>query len=318
MSITGGWRSVNAFEPTTFINHFTCLETVSACPVCNATQFSPYLICRDYLVSQREFAIQQCDKCGFRFTNPRPDVSEIGKFYKSEDYVSHNDSGGGLINSLYRIVRSYTLQTKLSLINRLNTKQGSLLDVGCGTGAFLETCKAGGWVIAGMEPDSDARRIAEQKSEVFIYPSLDSLSRSGKRFDVITLWHVLEHIPNLAIAVVQLRELLTEKGTLVIAVPNSDSHDAKKFGKYWAAYDVPRHLYHFTPSSMTFLFENYGMNICEQLPMNFDAFYISLLSTKHRDGKTNYIESGWSGLISNLKAVSTGQSSSITYIIRRK
>ncbi|AQG82610.1 methyltransferase [Spirosoma montaniterrae] len=293
------------------------METVLACPLCNTTRFSPFLVCRDYLVSQQDFAIQQCDNCGLRLTNPRPDLSEIGNYYKSYAYVSHNDQGGGLINSIYRTVRSYTLKSKLSLLNKLNAGVGSLLDVGCGTGAFLETCQNGGWKIAGMEPDADAREVAEKKLNLSIAPSLDSISSELKQFDSITLWHVLEHIPNLGETLEQLRQLLTEQGTLIIAVPNSDSYDATHYGRYWAAYDVPRHLYHFTPATMKQLVEKHGMRIQKQIPMNFDAFYIALLSTKYRKGNTDYINSGWTGLVSNLKASTSGHSSSITYIIKK-
>lgn len=292
------------------------METIDQCPVCGNTQFSPFLTCKDYLISKQDFTIQQCTSCGFRLTNPRPTADQIGAYYKSEDYVSHNDSGGGIINMAYRAVRTYTLQSKLSLINNLNKGSGRILDVGCGTGAFLEACKKGGWDVMGMEPDSDARTISAQKLNVSISPSLDEL-RGAAPFEIISLWHVLEHIPDLNKTLPMLWDLLAKKGTLLVAVPNSDSYDAAYFKEYWAAYDVPRHLHHFTPSTIEPLFRKHGFQLVEQKPMPFDALYIGMLSTRYQTGRTNYLRSMRVGLASNAKAKRSGNSSSITYMFKK-
>jgi 2-polyprenyl-3-methyl-5-hydroxy-6-metoxy-1,4-benzoquinol methylase len=292
------------------------LETIDKCPVCDNTHFSPFMVCKDYLVSKKNFTIQQCNSCGFRLTNPRPTAKHIGEYYKSEDYVSHNDSGGGIINTAYRAVRSYTLQSKLSLINKLNNGSGRILDVGCGTGAFLETCRKGGWVVMGMEPDADARAISTQKLNVAIKPGLEDLSENGP-FDIISLWHVLEHIPDLNRAIPQLYEILAKEGTLLIAVPNSDSYDSTYFKEYWAAYDVPRHLHHFTPSTIRSLFSKHGFQLVAQKPMPFDALYIAMLSTRYQSGKTDYLKSIQVGLTSNAKAKRTGDYSSLTYLLKK-
>lgn len=297
-------------------NTRTNLETVQQCPVCGNETFSPYLTCVDYLVSQKTFAIQQCTKCQFRLTNPRPAASEIGSYYKSDQYISHNDTGGGVISSVYRGVRSYTLRQKLRLINRLNNGPGRLLDVGCGTGAFLETCQQGRWTVAGMEPDPDARTVSEKKINGIIAPNLTSVP-TDKPFDVITLWHVLEHIPNLANTIKLLHSLTTTTGTVLIAVPNSDSYDAQFYKEYWAAYDVPRHLHHFTPSTIEPLFKQHGFVLSNKQPMRFDAFYIAMLSSRYRTGKTNYVESIRVGLASNAMAKRTGQASSVIYVFKK-
>ncbi|QDK83958.1 class I SAM-dependent methyltransferase [Spirosoma sp. KCTC 42546] len=288
------------------------METITECPVCGSSHFNPFLVCKDYLVSLQNFTIQECQACGFRLTNPRPDANSIGSYYKSEDYVSHNDEGKGVINMAYRIVRNYTLDSKLRLINKLNGRQGRVLDVGCGTGAFLESCKKGGWQIIGMEPDRDARTIAQKKLEAEIKPNLNALTGT-KPVDIITLWHVLEHIPNLNEVIPQLHQLLERKGTLLIAVPNSDSYDAQYFKEFWAAYDVPRHLYHFTPTTIKPLFEKHGFKLVEKKPMVFDAFYIAMLSTRYQGGKTDYLKSVRIGLASNTEASRTGNSSSLIY-----
>ena len=292
------------------------LETVKECPVCGNDTFIPFLICKDYLVSQQNFDIQQCQKCGFRLTNPRPDANSIGSFYKSEQYVSHNDESSGLINTAYRLIRNYTLRSKLNLINELNGGKGRILDVGCGTGAFLESCREGGWQVTGMEPDADARAIAKKKLQADIQPNLNALSEANP-FDIITLWHVLEHVPNLSETIDQLHKLLSDRGTLVIAVPNSDSYDAHYFNQYWAAYDVPRHLHHFTPSTIEPLFRKQGFILADKKPMVFDAFYIAMLSTRYQMGKTDYLKSVRIGLASNVEARRTGNSSSLIYLFKK-
>jgi SAM-dependent methyltransferase len=290
-------------------------ETLTNCPICTSTHFSTHLVCKDYLISQSDFTIQVCNQCGFRFTNPRPDSASIGAYYQSADYVSHNDSGGGLINKVYRLVRQYTLQQKLKLINSLQTKPGKVLDVGCGTGLFLETCQKGGWSINGVEPDANARTVATSRLKIQIKADIDQVVDG--EFDLLTMWHVLEHVPDLTETLKKLRGRVRVGGTLLIAVPNSDSLDAHHFQNYWAAYDVPRHLSHFTPPTLKKLVNEGGFIFKEMHPMYFDAFYISMLSTKYRDGRTNWLESIYQGLRSNIRARRTGNYSSLIYVFQK-
>ena len=292
------------------------LETIDRCPVCNSNSLVPFLTCKDYLVSQKDFVIQRCQKCSFQFTNPRPDSEEIGSYYKSEQYVSHNDQSSGLINTAYRVARNFTLNSKVNLVNKINGNAGHILDVGCGTGTFLENCKEQGWQIVGVEPDAEAARAAITKLQIDIPTDISRLERTDL-FDIITLWHVLEHIPDLDKTIHQLYERLADDGTLLIAVPNSDSYDAQYFKQYWAAYDVPRHLHHFTPKTIELLFKEHSFSLVDKKPMVLDAFYIALLSTRYQTGKTNYLKSVQIGLQSNIAARRTGNSSSQIYLFKK-
>ncbi|GAB3501411.1 hypothetical protein GCM10027341_28210 [Spirosoma knui] len=168
----------------------------------------------------------------------------------------------------------------------------------------------------GMEPDSDAREKAIDKLQIPVQASLEDIGDT-QSYDIISLWHVLEHIADLEKAIVKLHSLLSKNGTLLIAVPNSASYDAMHFQQYWAAYDVPRHLYHFTPSTIQPLFNKYGFKLVDKKPMLFDAFYIAMLSTQYQTGKTDYVKSVQVGVQSNLKAGRSGQYSSITYLFRK-
>ena len=266
------------------------MEEVKVCPICKSTAHTVFLECEDFTVSHEIFKIQQCGNCGFRFTSPRPSPDELGRYYKSEEYVSHSDTRKGLINKLYHTVRSHTLIKKLQLVLKYS-KRGSMLDFGCGTGAFLDVCKRDGWKVFGIEPDPDARQIALSKSGIEAVESSEvfhSLYPESK-FDAITLWHVLEHVPDLESWFTFIKSHLKSSGTLYIAVPNCDSYDAEKFGKYWAAYDVPRHLWHFTPKDIETLFASNGFKLLETLPMVFDSFYVSMLSNKYKSGSNNQV-----------------------------
>lgn len=286
------------------------------CPVCKSQSFSKFLSCKDYTVSQREFDIVSCNSCGFKFTNPIPEIADLGNYYKSEDYISHSNTKKGIISRLYYLVRNYTLKQKLSLVSR-HVSRGTILDYGCGTGMFLKTCQESGWSVFGMEPDNDARKIAEQ---VNIKPSVNKselVQALGKsRLDAITLWHVLEHVTDLEDTLRFFKNSLTEKGVLIIAVPNHRSKDAEYYKEFWAAYDVPRHLYHFEPKTIGQLLAGYGFELMETLPMRFDSFYVSMLSEKYKNGSIRYASAFFRGLVSNLSAKKAGDYSSVIYVFK--
>ena len=290
--------------------------TLEKCLVCGSNQFEPFLQCKDYTVSQETFQIVSCKSCGFKFTNPRPEDSVIGNYYKAESYVSHSNTKKGLINKIYHSVRSYTLKKKLGLVQSY-VSRGTILDYGCGTGMFLSTCKSGGWDTVGMEPDADARKLAsDQGLNVFSDKARIQTYVTDKRFSAITLWHVLEHVTDMPETLGFFKEKLQKDGVLIIAVPNHVSYDAKHYREFWAAYDVPRHIHHFDVKSMSKLLSNHGFKLVETRGMKFDSFYVSMLSEKYKTGAMNLFKAFFAGLKSNMKAKDSTEYSSTIYIFK--
>lgn len=292
--------------------------TIEKCLVCGSNQFEPFLVCKDYTVSQENFNIVSCKSCGFKFTNPRPDNSVLGNYYKAESYVSHSDSKKGIINKLYHMVRSYTLKQKIKLVSSY-VSRGTILDYGCGTGMFLSECKMAKWETFGMEPDDNARRLASEKNlNLFADKNTLQLHIAEKEFDVITLWHVLEHVTDMYNTLAFFKHKLKRDGVLIIAVPNHESYDAEYYKEYWAAYDVPRHLHHFDLKSMNSLLDHSGFKLVETKPMKFDSFYVAMLSGKYKTGSVNLAEAFKIGMQSNMKAKDSSSYSSTIYIFQHK
>lgn len=290
------------------------MNTINNCPICKASQQSVVLKAKDYTVSQELFTIVSCDSCGFQFTNPIPSIDKIGEYYKAESYVSHTASKKGLVNNIYHIVRKYTLKQKVKLVKKV-ANGNNVLDIGAGTGHFVKSLNVAGLSATGLEPDEDARAVAMKSTGTALLPIEKLYELDAKSQDVITMWHVLEHVYNLETDVKQLSKLLKDDGTLIVAVPNRLSYDAKKYKEFWAAYDLPIHLYHFTPNDINNLFNSVGLEVKDVRPMKFDAYYVSMLSEKYKGG--NLLKAVWFGFLSNLKA-SKGTYSSQTYILKKK
>ena len=291
----------------------------SECPVCGGRNINPLLTIKDYSVSGEEFVIWQCTDCSLRFTQDAPDENSIGPFYKSADYISHTNTDKGFINKAYQKVRNYTLQQKASLIiDETKMATGSILDLGSGIGAFLDVMKAKGWQVKGIEPDEDARNQAKTLFGLNIEEPAVLNKLQDASFDAITLWHVLEHVHQLHDYIEHLKRLLKPGGKLFIAVPNYQSRDSEIYRSHWAAYDVPRHLYHFSPKSIEHLMQKHRLKVGAKKPMWFDSFYISMLSSKYRRGKTNYITAFINGLRSSVSALINKElCSSLIYIISK-
>ena len=272
-----------------------------------------YLTTKDFLVSGESFDLVYDRERELLRTDPQPNLNELGKYYESQDYISHTDKKQGLLSGLYQLVKKWSLRKKTNLIFNQNSGVGSLLDVGAGTGDFLKLAKERGWEVHGMEPNENASSLALQKG-ITLKDSLNEFK--GDQFDVITLWHVLEHIPNLEETVQLLTDLVKVNGTLIIAVPNFKSFDAEHYGKYWAAYDVPRHLWHFSKTSMEKLFSR-DFRLEKIEPMIFDSFYVSLLSEKYKKGNSFSLNAFWIGFKSNWKANTSKEYSSHIYFLKK-
>lgn len=274
---------------------------------------SVFINVKDHSVSKENFELLMDEKLQLLKTHPQPSPDVLPKYYESEDYISHTDGKRSLFEKVYHLIKSYSLKKKVSLINSFHPEKGALLDIGAGTGDFLATAKASGWATTGLEPSEKAKNIAISKGVSF---ENDIKGIENQSFDVITMWHVLEHVPDIEQQIKELKRLLKPNGTIIIAVPNFKSFDAKHYGEFWAAYDVPRHLWHFSKISIEKLFAKENMKLIRILPMVFDSFYVSLLSEKYKNGKMNFFKAFWIGLQSNSKAKRSLEYSSHIYIIK--
>jgi len=272
-----------------------------------------FLTVKDYSVSKETFDLYHDETLDMLITHPQPSLENLGKYYESEDYISHTDNKRSLFEKLYHFIKSIALKNKLNLINSQQPNKGRILDIGAGTGEFLSVAKNDGWQTIGVEPSERAKTIAKSKGVSFVEQTSELENQS---FDVISMWHVLEHVPDLDQQIKELKRLLKPSGTLIIAVPNFKSFDAQHYGKFWAAYDVPIHFWHFSKTAIKLLFEKEEMKLEKVLPMKFDSFYVSLLSEKYKSGKMNFAKAFFIGLRSNIKANQNFEYSSHIYILK--
>ncbi|WP_104735112.1 class I SAM-dependent methyltransferase [Hanstruepera ponticola] len=275
-----------------------------------------YLEVKDHSVSGEKFQLLYNEELDMLETHPQPLEEHLSKYYKTEDYISHTDSKRNVLEFIYHIVREFTLKRKVKLINNYSKSGKVLLDIGCGTGDFLQAAKKNGWQVTGIEPNEKARNIANSKTDKSVLDSKQLFELKENQFDVITLWHVLEHLPNIEKHLSTFKKLLKPNGTLIIAVPNFKSYDAQYYKSFWAAYDVPRHLWHFSKTAISRLLKKENLKLVETKPMIFDSFYVSLLSEKYKTGFMNPFKAFWIGLQSNIKGKSTNEYSSHIYILK--
>lgn len=272
-----------------------------------------YIKVKDYSVSGEEFELLLDEELQLLKTHPQPAPDKLGKYYESDDYISHTDSKRSLFEKLYHAVKQKALRDKVKLIGQFQPAKGLLLDIGAGTGDFLVTAKHSGWNTIGVEPSEKAKSIALSKGVSFKNTVADIADQS---VDVVTMWHVLEHVPDVEAQIKELKRIVKPDGVIIIAVPNYKSYDAKKYGQYWAAYDVPRHLWHFSKTAIQKLFAAEGINLIKILPMKFDSFYVSLLSEKYKNGKMDFINGFISGLRSNMRGSGNKEYSSHIYVLK--
>lgn len=281
----------------------------------NLTNQNHFLSVKDHSVSQEMFDLYYDETFDMLLTHPQPSLDNLGRYYESDNYISHTDGNKSLFEKIYQFVKNIALKNKLNLINELSPAKGKLLDIGAGTGDFLLVAKNNGWDTFGTEPSEKARTIAIKKG-VSIIDATSILDNHS--VDVITMWHVLEHVPDLENQIKELKRLLKPNGTLLVAVPNFKSFDATHYGKFWAAYDVPIHFWHFSKKAIELLFQKENLQLQKVLPMKFDAFYVSLLSEKYKTGKMNYLKAIYVGLKSNWFGYRKKEYSSHIYVIKNE
>jgi 2-polyprenyl-3-methyl-5-hydroxy-6-metoxy-1,4-benzoquinol methylase len=288
---------------------------ITACPICEGEKQIPFLACKDYTVSKEDFNLVSCGDCSFRYTQNPPIEKEAYRFYQSEEYVSHSSTRKGIINFLYNKVRTITLKQKVKIVKK-HSGGNILLDIGAGTGHFLNEAKNSGLSVEGLEPSKEACLFAKENFALELKPTEDLFSKEPCSIDVVTMWHVLEHVYPLKEYLQAIHRILKTDGTLIIAVPNCASYDAERYREHWAAYDVPRHLYHFRPENIKKLCQLFDFELVETSPMTYDAYYVSMLSEKYKGG--NILKAIWLGFLSNRKAKRSGMYSSLIYVLQKR
>ena len=281
----------------------------------NFLEDKSFITVKDFSVSGESFSLLLNEEYQILKTHPQPTLDKLGSYYEFEDYISHTDGKRTLFEKMYHFIKRKAIRDKVSLINSHQPLKGRILDIGAGTGDFLLECKNQNWEILGIEPNDKAKGIAVGKGIKF-GDTIEKLESNS--FDVITMWHVLEHVPDVEHQVAELKRLLKPSGTIIIAVPNFKSYDANHYREFWAAYDVPRHLWHFSKTAIEKLFDKQNMNLEDIKPMWFDSFYVSLLSEKYKTGKMNFISGFFIGLISNVSGFFKKEFSSHIYVLKNK
>ena len=281
----------------------------------NFLEDKSFITVKDFSVSGESFSLLLNEEYQILKTHPQPTLDKLGSYYEFEDYISHTDGKRTLFEKMYHFIKRKAIRDKVSLINSYQPLKGRILDIGAGTGDFLLEAKNQNWDILGIEPNDKAKGIAIGKGIKF-GDTIEKLESNS--FDVITMWHVLEHVPDVEHQLAELKRLLKPSGTIIIAVPNFKSYDAKYYKEFWAAYDVPRHLWHFSKTAIEKLFDKQNMNLEDIKPMWFDSFYVSLLSEKYKSGKMNFISGFFIGLISNVSGLFKKEFSSHIYVLKNK
>lgn len=292
----------------------------NSCPLCGSSSIYKKFTCKDYFTTGEYFNIFECKECHFQFTQDIPDEISISTYYDSPAYVSHSNTSKGIINGLYHIVRTIMLRRKVSLVKKLTfMKHGKLLDYGAGTGYFAHAMQSAGWEVTAIEKSEHARKFAEDKFAIRMLSPQDIEKEEDKRYDAVTLWHVMEHIHDIHALWDHLYRILDDNGIAIIALPNSQSYDAEYYRENWAAYDVPRHLWHFAPSTIMKLGEQHDFILERRYPMPFDGFYISMLSERYKKSRLANIRGMWNGFLGWIATFDKcNASSSIIYIFRKR
>lgn len=290
---------------------------IKECPICGDTHQKSYLKTKDYFLTKESFSLTQCENCGFIFTSPRPDAADLSKYYQSEAYLSHHSRGVSPLRLVYQILRKRNIRGKYQLINQY-VQKGNILDIGCGTGEFLSFFKKNGWDTSGIEPDISARNFAREKWNIHVLDEPEITKLDTATFNLVTMWHVLEHVSDINQRVAEVFRLLKPGGYFIAALPNPKSWDAEHYQEYWAAWDVPRHLFHFSEHNIIQLSEKHGFKFNKSVPMTLDSYYISLVSEQYRGRHFPYFVALKNGSRSNKLAKTGAGYSSMIYIFQKE
>lgn len=306
------------FSGTGLIKQMSEMVHHVACPLCSSTELVHEFTCTDHFLSGETFPVVKCDQCGFTFTQDHPGENEAGKYYESEDYISHSDTSKGLTNKLYRFARNFMLKRKVRLVVKVTGQnRGNLLDIGSGTGYFVNAMKNAGWKAEGIEINKKAREFSIAKFGIDVYDPSDLSNLKPGNYDCITLWHVLEHFHDPDVYMREIARLLKPGGRCIIALPNSNSYDARHYREFWAAWDVPRHLWHFTPETFRKFCEKSTFELTKISSLPLDVFYISTLSEKYRGSGFHFfkgiVKGKWLWILS---AFNKKKASSLIYVLR--
>lgn len=268
---------------------------------------------KDHFLTQEIFEIKETEIPGILKTSPIPE--NLDRYYESKDYISHHQDSGSLKEKLYKLLQKFNLNYKKKILISEIGKEKKVLDYGCGAGEFIKFIE-NDFETFGFEPNEKARSFAKEKtSKTKFISSLDEIENNS--LDAITLWHVFEHIDNQKDVLNIFRNKLKINGLLIIAVPNHTSYDAKHYQEFWAAYDVPRHVFHFSKNGMIKLMNNENWKLEKIKPLLLDSYYISILSENYKKNTLSWFFGGIRGAISNFKALKTGEFSSLIYCIRK-
>ena len=263
----------------------------------------------DYFLTKEKFKIQKTSVPGLLKTTPTPTKEDIIKYYKSERYISHNSRKTGLFFFFYRFLRSINFYVKYRFLSSTKNNQ-NVLDFGSGEGYFLNKLQKKGIKACGVDS-------SETPSLTSVYKSIFAEQLNNQKFSHITAWHSIEHVHDLEKTISRMYDLLDEKGTIIVGVPNYLSFDARYYKRFWAAYDVPRHLWHFDKKSLKEVFENKGFRLVKSSPMILDAYYVSLLSESYKKSTLKILKSIFVGTISNALALFTKEYSSNIFVFTK-
>ena len=263
----------------------------------------------DHFLTKETFTIKKTLIKGLLKTHPAPSKNKIQLYYRSDKYISHNSTTPGVFFFIYRVIRSFNFWFKYKFVGKKELFSKTL-DFGSGDQYFMEQLQRRNHNVFGIDPLKS--NISKQ-----VYGSVFDESLDSKNFSCITAWHSLEHVHDLENTITRFHKILDDNGTVIVAVPNYRSFDARLYKSFWAAYDVPRHLWHFDKKSIKKVFSNNGFSFIKSAPLLFDSYYVSLLSERYKKSIFRVFNSIVVGTVSNIIGFFTKEYSSNIFVFKK-